>query len=86
MSSVSNYKHKSLLRSRIGNFCVASAGLATMLLASGNAVAIEVDAGDYTALPAGTNLGVVYYQYATADSLYSDGDKAPINAGLDSQV
>ncbi len=86
MSSVSNYKHKSLLRSRIGNFCVASAGLATMLLASGNAVAIDVDAGDYTALPAGTNLGMVYYQYATADSLYSDGDKAPINAGLDSQV
>lgn len=86
MSSVSNYKQKSLLGSRKGNFSVASVGLTTMLLTSGNAVAIDVDAGDYTALPAGTNLGMVYYQYATADSLYSDGDKAPINAGLDSQV
>ncbi|AFT72638.1 Quinohemoprotein alcohol dehydrogenase protein [Alloalcanivorax dieselolei B5] len=48
--------------------------------------AVDVDAGDYTALPAGTNLAMVYYQYADRDRLYSDGDRVPINAGLESHV
>lgn len=56
------------------------------ILASVPASAIDVDAGDYTALPAGTNLGLVYYQYAERDTLYSRGSKVPVNAGLDSQI
>lgn len=48
--------------------------------------AVDVDAGDYTALPEGTNLGVVYYQHAERKSLYSDGHKVPIDARLDSDV
>jgi len=50
------------------------------------AAAVDVDAGDYTALPAGTNLAMAYYQDATRDALYSSGDKQPIDAGLDSRV
>lgn len=48
--------------------------------------AIDVDAGDYTALPEGTNLGLLYYQHAERNALYADGHKAPIDAGLDSDV
>ncbi|MGH8809121.1 MAG: transporter, partial [Noviherbaspirillum sp.] len=55
-------------------------------LASNSASAIDVDAGDYTALPAGTNLGLVYYQHAERKSLYSKGAKVPIGARLDSDV
>jgi len=53
---------------------------------AGQAQAVDVDAGDYTALPEGTNLGVVYYQHAERKSLYSDGHKVPIDARLDSDV
>lgn len=55
-------------------------------LVTGVAYAIDIDAGDYTALPAGTNLGLVYYQHAERDALYSKGSRVPLNAGLDSDV
>lgn len=51
-----------------------------------SAHALDVEAGDYTALPAGTNLGLVYFQHSTRDSLYANGKKVPINAGLDANV
>lgn len=51
-----------------------------------SAQAVDIDAGDYTALPPGTNLAIAYYQYATRDALYTHGNKQAINAGLDSQV
>ncbi|MEB2519643.1 transporter [Pseudomonas sp. YuFO20] len=51
-----------------------------------SAMAVDVDAGDYTALPEGTNLGLVYYQHAERNALYSDGHKVPIDAGLDSDI
>ncbi|WP_371229578.1 transporter [Pseudomonas sp. QE6] len=50
------------------------------------AKAVDVDAGDYTALPEGTNLGLLYYQHAERNTVYSDGHKVPINARLDSDV
>ena len=43
--------------------------------AMGNAHAIDVDAGDYTALPVGTNLGLLYYQHAERDRIYSHGER-----------
>jgi len=55
-------------------------------LVTPQAHAVDVDAGDYTALPAGTNLGMLYYQYATRDAQYVKGKKAPGNLGLNSQV
>ena len=58
----------------------ALAGAATV------AQAVDVDAGDYTALPAGTDLGLVYYQHAHRDRLYSGGHRVPVDGGLDSDV
>lgn len=57
-----------------------------MALTIPQAHAVDVDAGDYTALPAGTNLAMLYYQYATRDALYAKGHKAPGDMRLDSQV
>lgn len=59
---------------------VAALGIATP------ASAIDVDAGDYTALPPGTNLFLAYYQHATRDKLYANGDRVPINPKLDSDI
>ncbi|RKS28261.1 outer membrane putative beta-barrel porin/alpha-amylase [Pseudomonas sp. WPR_5_2] len=50
------------------------------------ALAMDVDAGDYTALPKDTNLGLLYYQHAERNALYADGHKVPIHAGLDSDI
>jgi len=49
-------------------------------------VEIATDPGDYTPLPAGVNLGILYGQYATRDTLYADGDKIPADAGLDTTI
>ena len=47
--------------------------------------ALEVDPGDYTALPAGTNLGIIYAQTAERDSFNSSGHKVA-GDGLDSDI
>lgn len=68
------------------NASTISAG-ALLLTLTGNAQAIDVDAGEYTAaLPAGSNIGLLYLQHAERRSLYSDGHKVAIKAGLDSDV
>ncbi|MEA1079923.1 transporter [Marinobacter qingdaonensis] len=69
-------------------FVQASAlALATGLGAtSAQAAEIATDPGDYTPLPAGVNLGLLYGQYATRDTVYSDGDKVPVDAGLDTTI
>lgn len=50
------------------------------------ASAVDVDAGDYTAFPEGTNLSMLYGQHAERNSLYANGHKAPIDAGLNSNI
>jgi len=45
------------------------------LLFASQVQAIEVTPGDYEQLPAGTNLGLLYYQHATTDDLYSKGHR-----------
>lgn len=52
----------------------------TLLLILGSLItqhgyAIDVNAGDYTALPSGTNVGVFYYQHSKMDGYYQNGDK-----------
>lgn len=37
------------------------------------AYAIDINAGDYTPLPAGSNAGVFYYQHGNLDGYYQDG-------------
>lgn len=48
--------------------------------------AVEIDPGDYTALPSGTNAVVLYGQYAERDALYASGKKVPIDPELNSTV
>jgi hypothetical protein len=53
---------------------------------SGAASALDVDAGDYTALPEGTNLALLYYQHAEIDHLYSGGHKGPGSLSTDAAL
>lgn len=59
---------------------------ALALAASPAVLAIDVDAGDYTALPAGTNLFLSYYQNATRDAVYAKGARAPGQPKLESHI
>lgn len=65
---------------------ILAAAAAAVLMSASARAGVEANGGDYTALPAGTNLAILYYQYATRDKLYSNGSKVPINPGLDSNV
>lgn len=48
--------------------------------------AIDVEAGDYTPAPAGTTLGLLYYTHTNADSLYVNGQRQSLEAGLTTDV
>ncbi|MDZ5431920.1 transporter [Pseudomonas fluorescens] len=64
---------------------VCLAGCINMLV-NGSARAIDVDAGDSTPMPAGTDLGLIYYQHVERREFYKDGHKQPSNARLDSDI
>lgn len=71
------------------NFHVFVAATAAVAAACGlptTAHAVDVDAGDYTTLSPGTNLGVVYYQHASRKSMYANGQKIPLNGRLTSDI
>lgn len=59
---------------------------AALALSASAAQAIDIDAGDYTALPEGTNVGLVYLQHAERGGLFSAGKQVPGNNGLDSDI
>jgi len=60
---------------------------ATMLcLSSTKSFSLDIDAGDYTPLPSGTNLGLLYLQNAERKELYNDGEKISRNSRLTSYV
>ncbi|ABE46406.1 transporter [Polaromonas sp. JS666] len=59
---------------------------ASLTIVAGAARAIDIDAGDYTALPEGTNVGLLYMQHAKRNSLYANGQQVPGNNGLDSDI
>ncbi|MFS8035486.1 transporter [Xanthobacter sp. AM11] len=61
--------------------------VALVLSQHGTAFALDSDADDYSAgaLPAGTNLAAAYYQFATRDTLYANGN-AVAGGNLDSSV
>jgi len=48
-------------------------GVLACVLASSNALAVDVNAGDYTALSAGTNVAAWYQQYSRAERFNADG-------------
>jgi len=62
--------------------------LAVMLTMTANMAraATTPDPGDYTALPAGTNLSMVYAQQIRADDVYAGGNKVALPRDLDLNV
>lgn len=64
--------------------CLVASSLSA--LASLSAHAVDLDAGDYDYAPSGTNLGIVYYQHATRDALYSGSDKVAGKYDLTSDI
>jgi hypothetical protein len=51
-----------------------------------SAQALDLDAGDYVAAPAGTTAGLLYLQGAERDHLYQQGERIADSPGLDSQI
>jgi hypothetical protein len=49
-------------------------------------MALDTDADDYVALPAGTSLGLLYFQNVQRDALYLNGSRVPGSQGLDSNT
>lgn len=64
------------------------AGAANWLLAVGGAAqaATAPDAGDYTALPAGTAMSLVYAEYLRGDQIYANGSKVALPSDLDLNI
>src|SRR5262245_54595425 len=63
----------------------AAMGL-SVALTGATANAIDIDAGDYTALPEGANVGLLYVQHAERKTLYANDQRVPGNNRLDSDV
>jgi hypothetical protein len=59
---------------------------AFLALGATAAHAVDVDAGDYTAFPDGTNLGMLYAQHADRNRLYANGQRVPGDNGLNSDI
>ena len=62
----------------------AALGISAFLLS--NAHGVTIDAGDYTRLPDGTNLALVYYQHFEGKEFYSQGNKVSGNAKLSADI
>lgn len=60
----------------------AALAAVTWLAGASAQAAATPDPGDYTALPAGTNLAIAYAQRVTGDSVYADGNKAALPGKL----
>lgn len=70
------------------SFALSSTLILASVIYSSSALSAEIatDPGDYTPLPAGVNLGLLYGQYATRDTVYADGDEVPVDTGLDTTI
>ena len=84
-NKINMYTTNSFLNRKKFSFTQLSALILGSAL-SYSALAVDVDAGDYTALPAGTNLAMIYYQNASRNELYSGGDKVSGDFSLASDV
>ena len=58
----------------------------TTLTGPTQAAQIATDPGDYSPLPAGIDLGLLYYQHVTRTSVYAKGEEAPVDAELTTDI
>ena len=66
------------------HFANKNAGLLILgALLTQQSYAIDVNVGDYTTLPSGSNLGVFYYQHSEMDGYYQKGDKTHADSRSD---
>ncbi|NQE30999.1 transporter [Herbaspirillum seropedicae] len=65
---------------------LALAALSLVVMFPVAAHAIDVDIGDFVPAPGGTTVGLLYYQHAERDSLYTKGQKAALNPRLVSDI
>lgn len=61
-------------------------GLAAVMAPAATQAATAPDAGDYTGLPAGTDLALLYTYHVTGDDVYSRGNKVASNLGLKADI
>ncbi|WP_132290812.1 transporter [Marinobacterium mangrovicola] len=54
-----------------------------MMPVAGQAAQIATDSGDYSPLPAGIDLGIIYYQHTRHDEFYASGDEISDLAGIE---
>jgi Putative MetA-pathway of phenol degradation len=70
---------KPLLLRRLWLYCkrLTLAAMLPLVIHSPSAYALDLDADDYAsgAIPAGTNLALLYYQYAKRNKVYSNGSQ-----------
>ncbi|MDY4316653.1 transporter [Pectobacterium actinidiae] len=60
--------------------------LATALLVTTRAYAVEVAPGDFEQNPVGATIGLLYYQYASTDAAYADGNRVSSDYRLKSHI
>ena len=76
-----------MLMNRTHVFGAAMMAVALAVALAGSARAVDVDAGDYDAAPAGTNLAIGYAQFAHNDSFHPlGGATLKDNTSLDTQI
>jgi hypothetical protein len=66
--------------------CVAVSVVIALALLPARSLALDTDADDYVASPAGSNLALLYFQHVQRDKLYANGDRVAGNNGLDSDT
>lgn len=71
---------------QLRNTIIAGAVLLASLGMIRPAAALEVTAGDYEAFPAGSDIAMLYYQWADRSQTYSHGNQVSGNTGLTSNV
>ncbi|WP_160142068.1 transporter [Nitrincola tapanii] len=71
---------------KIKNKLKAGIAATSIMLLSNNALSLDIDPGDYTPLPSGVNLGVLYLQNSERTKLYSNKEVISTNANLKANV
>lgn len=69
-------------RGLLGRFRQFLLCFAAVVGTSVHAVGVNTEPGDYVPAPAGTTVGLIYYQHLTADKVYSNGNQVVSNLGL----
>ena len=77
-----NYKKRQVMKSWNTLIRIVGGAVLAASVSSAHAAATP-DPGDYTALPAGTDLTMLYGQHLHGDQLYANGNKVALPAELD---